>query len=266
MYPPFRGTYRILVHGGLRSDGEVVSEKICASSNSPCPQCPNPQQCPRLPHPATAKLPRAPSAPGTSNLHTWSLRRLMPTVWVACSRAASLKGQCEEKAEPLRTVALHQLRSSTTEYGRPLPAVSLRPDAPFSLLVFVRQRAITFRLLSRYRYRDSDTRTSYTLHNDQQSVAILDLTDCCCAPCLGPRHFRKWLCRMTWPGRGVRCDLSAARAAAGVRRKQEGSGDLEGVIRVRRTGRSDLLASGCANIIERETHHFSLTAARLRYP
>lgn len=37
------------------------------------------------------------------------------------------------------------------------------------------------------------------------------------------------------------------KAAAGVRRKQEGSGDLEGVIRVRRTGGSDVLASGCAN-------------------
>lgn len=42
-------------------------------------------------------------------------------------------------------------------------------------------------------------------------------------------------------------DLSGAKAAAGVRRKQEGSGDLEGVIRVRRTGGSDVLASGCAN-------------------
>lgn len=86
MYPPFRGTYRILVHGGLRSDGGVGED--LRIKHFPNPQIPkSPTMSQTSTPPPTARLPRAPSAPGTANLHTWSLRPIMPTVWVACSRA-----------------------------------------------------------------------------------------------------------------------------------------------------------------------------------
>lgn len=205
-----------------------MSEKICASSNSPIPLL---QQCPRLPHsPDCQTPPEPPSAPWTSSLHTWSLRRIMPTVWDACSRA-SPKGQCNKRAERLRSTA------QTT-----VAPVWLSACRSFSLLVFVRRTSDYVSLAQPIPVRGTDTDTDYMYVRQAESP---DSTDCCSAPCLGPRIFNL-LCRMTRPWM-VSCDLSGAKAAAGVRRKQGGSGDLEGVIRVRRTGGSDVLASGCAN-------------------